>query len=149
MPVAARTLKTRKCKNCDRRKPHAEFVGRNGTVCSRCRKLGVRRASRALRLKQTYGITLEEYDRILEVQGGKCGGCGGVRPYNLHVDHDHKVERAALARGVPASEAARISVRGGLCRSCNGILRDARDSSGKLRQLADYLDAPPAWQVLR
>lgn len=147
--MVAKVSLTRKCKSCDQRRPHGDYVGQRGTVCSRCRRLGVKRASRALRLKKTYGITMEEYDQILILQGGVCGGCGGARAYNLHVDHDHKVERAALAKGMSPTEAARISVRGLACKGCNGMFRDVRDNAPRLRRMADYLDSPPAWEVLR
>jgi Recombination endonuclease VII len=44
------------------------------------------------RLQSTYGITLEEYNKILEIQGGCCAACG--RPAtafntSLNVDHEH------------------------------------------------------------
>ena len=43
-----------------------------------------------LRLQKTYGITLEEYNRLLEDGDGRCWICG-VEPLarRLHVDHDH------------------------------------------------------------
>jgi hypothetical protein len=100
---------------------------------------GSRRTSRALRLRQTYGITVAEADAILEVQGGKCV-CGGLRGYHLHVDHDHAVE---------ARSGVRASVRGRLCKRCNGVLRDVRDSPATLRALADYLEDWPARKVIQ
>ena len=44
------------------------------------------------RLRATYGITLEQYNQILEAQDGKCATCG--RPatafsVSLAVDHEH------------------------------------------------------------
>lgn len=44
------------------------------------------------RLRQTYGITLEQYNQILVAQDGKCAICG--RPatdfsISLNVDHEH------------------------------------------------------------
>jgi hypothetical protein len=59
---------------------------------------------RAGALKRRYGITPEQYDKMLERQGGKCAICrrppGAKR---LAVDHDHKTKR----------------VRGALCYICN------------------------------
>lgn len=58
-------------------------------------------------LRQRYGITVEDYDRMLEEQGGHCALCPavpGVR--RLHVDHDHVTGR----------------VRGLLCLPCNGAV---------------------------
>jgi hypothetical protein len=100
-------------------------------------------------VRQTYGITVHEADEILKVQGGVCAGCLGTRRYHLHVDHDHKVEKAQLAEGKSAQSAARASVRGRLCARCNKILRDSRDNPDLLRRLADYLDSPPAKEVLQ
>lgn len=42
-------------------------------------------------LKQNYGLTLEDYDRMLESQGGVCAICGDPPRDDiaLHVDHCH------------------------------------------------------------
>jgi len=60
--------------------------------------------SRRHALKKQYGITLEDYGRVLADQGGGCAVCG-ERPkkFRLAVDHDHTT-------GV---------VRGLLCVKCN------------------------------
>ncbi len=53
------------------------------------------------RLRKTYGITLEQYNAILEFQGGRCAICGRL-PKNapLQVDHVHfKVEASPSACG--------------------------------------------------
>ena len=54
-----------------------------------------------------YGITIEEYESLVALQGNKCAICGRVggegRGKVLHIDHNHKT-------GV---------VRGLLCKSCN------------------------------
>lgn len=56
-------------------------------------------------LKRKYGITLAEYDQMLEEQHGVCAICGGADPSGrrLAVDHDHETGK----------------VRGLLCTSCN------------------------------
>ena len=48
--------------------------------------------ARDKRLRKSYGWTLEMYNRLFEIQGGKCGACGrppkpGGMPLNL--DHVH------------------------------------------------------------
>ena len=49
-------------------------------------------SDRKSHLKRKYGLTLEEYDAMLEAQGGVCAICGEPRPEErtLHVDHDHE-----------------------------------------------------------
>lgn len=42
-------------------------------------------------LKMKYGITVEEYERMLAAQDGKCAICAGLpKRYRLAVDHDHQ-----------------------------------------------------------
>src|SRR5947209_8437672 len=52
---------------------------------------GKRLADRTSYLKRTYGMTMEQYDAMLEAQNGGCCICS--RPpredISLHVDHDH------------------------------------------------------------
>lgn len=60
---------------------------------------------REYELRNRYGITPEDYDRMLEEQGGVCAICEGACPTGrrLAVDHDHETGR----------------VRGLLCVNCN------------------------------
>ena len=54
--------------------------------------------------REAYGITLDEYERMLKVQNGVCGICGRApKRYRLAVDHDHETGK----------------VRGLLCHTCN------------------------------
>ncbi len=49
-------------------------------------------SSREYHLRRTYGITLEQYQELLEKQDYKCAVCEKKQTslkYNLHVDHDH------------------------------------------------------------
>ena len=89
----------------------------------------VKQRERAGHLKRKFGLTLEEYDQMLEAQGGGCAICG--RPPNekisLHVDHDH----------------ATGAVRGLLCFPCNQALAQLQESpdivASALRYLMRYL----------
>ena len=56
-------------------------------------------------LKNSYGLTLEQYDKMVEDQGEVCAICGeiNVSGHRLLVDHDHKTGK----------------VRGLLCYRCN------------------------------
>lgn len=82
-------------------------------------------------LRSKYGITLEDYGRLLINQGGGCAIChrsdAGVSDgRRLHVDHDHQTGR----------------VRGLLCHSCNSLLGHARDQQDILRGAVRYLSLP-------
>ena len=50
-----------------------------------------------LRLQKTYGITLEEYNKLLKVDNGTCWICGRLPgEKRLHVDHDHSWTKTKL-----------------------------------------------------
>jgi hypothetical protein len=91
------------------------------------------REARSYQLKRKYGIDIDQYDAIKEVQGGKCALCrvatGKARA--LAVDHDH----------------ATGEVRGLLCLPCNhkGLGWVEKIS---MERLAAYLSDPPARKVL-
>lgn len=138
----------RVCTKCEVNRISTQFTSERARVCNPCKKLSTRRSAKAARLWKLYGITIEEYEAILALQGGVCAGCGQKRSYPLHVDHDHAVERALLAQGLEPHLAARGSVRGLLCRKDNKVLRDVRDNASNLRQLADYITFPPAKELL-
>jgi hypothetical protein len=77
-------------------------------------------------LKRTYGITLEEYDEMLERQGGRCAICRREpRPdISLHVDHVHSTG----------------ALRGLLCFSCNVTVGLIREDRSRLGAIGAYLD---------
>lgn len=80
--------------------------------------------TRKTRLKCTYGITPEQYERMFRNQQGRCAIC--ERPpknVRLAVDHDH-------ATGF---------VRGLLCTACNRALAAFHDKPGLLDRAAAYL----------
>jgi hypothetical protein len=130
----------RKCHGeCGLNRQTASFSSKNATVCNVCKKKTSRATARRRHLKMTYGITPEEYDAILARQGGVCAICKGSRSYNLAVDHDH---------AIAAEFSLRESIRGLLCKRCNKLLRDVRDSVEVLRAAADYTINPPAKKVL-
>ncbi|MCI0562656.1 MAG: endonuclease VII domain-containing protein [Nitrososphaera sp.] len=95
-------------------------------------------------LVRTYGITLNEYNRILEAQGGVCWICKRP-PTNraLNVDHKHEVgERRRDPRG------KRPRVRGLLCWRCNASIAKFDDNPTLLRSAAEYLESCPAQEIL-
>ena len=76
-------------------------------------------------LKNKFGLTLDDYDRLYEQQHGVCAICGGINDggRRLLVDHDHKTER----------------VRGLLCIRCNSLLGHAHDDVTVLAKAIAYL----------
>lgn len=80
-------------------------------VCKWCKNkdldVGSRTWQRRIHLKNRYGITLEDYDAMLILQGGACGICKRLpNPKELYVDHDHVTGE----------------IRGLLCNRCNVVL---------------------------
>lgn len=61
--------------------------------------------TRAVKLRINYGLTIQQFDEMLQRQGGLCAICQRAFASNLppHVDHDHATDR----------------VRSLLCGSCN------------------------------
>src|SRR3990167_292412 len=75
-----------------------------------------------------YGITASEYERLFEIQCGKCAickipNCGDSRGGRFHVDHCHATKR----------------VRGLLCTNCNLGIGKFHDDPIRLEQAAMYL----------
>jgi hypothetical protein len=80
-----------------------------------------------------YGLTIEDYERLWDKQGGKCANprCAATflrsamnrKVDGLHVDHDHVTGR----------------VRGLLCPRCNTALGHIGDDRDRLLGLVEYL----------
>lgn len=86
-----------------------------------------KRSAAATKLRQRFGLTLEDYERMYEEQAGKCLTCDSSeshRGHRLAVDHCHTTGK----------------VRGLLCKSCNVALGNARENPNILRRLAEYAE---------
>lgn len=70
-----------------------------------------------------YGITLDQYNGLVELQNGVCRLCGAVEKKKLSVDHDHLT-------GV---------VRGLLCNKCNTAIGMLGDTAEALLRVVDYI----------
>lgn len=81
-------------------------------------------------LRTTFGISLTDYERIFEEQGGVCAMCHEAETVRVHgrvrrlaVDHDHETgQRRAL-----------------LCHHCNIALGVLRDDPARCEAARDYL----------
>jgi len=128
------TAKRKQCKRCLKNRDLKFFTGPRGRFCSDCRRRRRSASAHDRRVSETYGLRPGEYEVLFAAQGGVCAICKESRRERLSVDHDHKT-------GV---------VRGLLCRRCNNYLlaKGAKDRPEVLRAAAEYLDHPPAVQVL-
>lgn len=137
------------CSDCGEEKPQSEFPLKRShggkyayyfkwcKSCERVRHKAWRDAnpdkmaaiSRRATLKQ-YGLTEEDYQALLQAQGGLCAICrqppsgNGASKRNLVIDHDHDT-------GV---------VRGLLCDGCNRTLGIMGEDPQRLRAAATYLE---------
>jgi hypothetical protein len=95
---------------------------------SRC-KADASKARADARTEKVYGVGPDEYDRLFELQGGKCAICRKRQiDRRLAVDHNHKTGEA----------------RGLLCKRCNhDLLGAAYDTVEILQAAVLYLTTPP------
>ena len=136
----------RKCKKCGETKDLETgfyLTGRKNDkpdarhyTCKECTKQRVKAAAEAnpdaqrrRDYKRKYGITIEEYEHMLELQGGKCALCPSTTPGGRHaqqhwcVDHDHVTGK----------------VRELLCNDCNLVLGIIKDSPEHLGRMITYI----------
>jgi hypothetical protein len=95
-------------------------------------------AIRGHRLRLTYGLTLEQFEQLVEAQRGCCAICRSPLDRHkargsgsAHVDHCH-VKR---------------TVRGILCHDCNVGLGAFRDNAERLQSAMEYLARAAALQA--
>ncbi len=134
---------TKLCTGCWIVKPLSDFMkmtkgGRKG-VSPQCRSCTLKKQKeeyangkgRDERLKRLFGsdFGLEQYEALLQQQGGGCAICGrkdsGRKDNRLSVDHNHETG----------------AVRGILCVKCNSILGMTDDNPNRLEAAARYLRA--------
>lgn len=146
-------MRTKKCPRCAEQKPVGAFAvdrGRKTGLQSYCRpcQAGTARAIReadiekyraksrawyhahpkswwGIRLTQRYGLSLDDYDRMLISQSGRCLVCGNDFKHSRdsNVDHCHKTGR----------------VRGILCTACNSGIGYFRDDPTIMESAITYL----------
>lgn len=122
------------CRVCKKLEPLCGFVAwknakgekRFCKICIDCSRIRFRRQT----LRKKYGITLEDYDRMLKEQGGKCALCGRIGSGrksdrgNLLVDHDHQTKKN----------------RGLLCYLCNRALAAWGDNVVGIKRVLEYVE---------
>lgn len=130
------------CTKCKRNKPLGGFSRHSGgkfytrSECTDCCVARVQKwkkanpeKNREYNLRRNWAIggvncTVEQYNEMQRVQGGRCAICDGPPGKNgLHVDHDHKT----------------LKVRAPLCVKCNPGLGQFQDRPSLLIKAADYI----------
>lgn len=125
-----RELELRICIRCNKEKETYKFNSYIHTktnlkyyknVCNHCK-------TRQTTLKYKYGITQDDYNRMLEEQEGHCYICPSTSSQNLNneyfdIDHDHKTGK----------------VRGLLCHKCNKALGFFQDNIEIMENALVYL----------
>jgi len=112
------------CAGCQTFRDHEDFA-KGATACRACKSAKTHGAM----IEKTYGLTSEQYDALLERQGGRCAICRAKpKSIRLAVDHDHGTGE----------------VRGLLCSRCNhDLLGSAWDSLAMATALWHYMNTPP------
>ncbi len=122
------------CKVCDAKRkkeayiPHPREVNSYKTILENGKRVLIdkeakRQYDKSYRLMKKFGITPEDYDKMFEMQDGKCAICHKNSGRTLHVDHNHKTGK----------------VRGLLCFQCNLVLGYSYDDTEILRNATLYL----------
>lgn len=129
------------CNKCNTTKPLSEFHRNknkkdgHASTCKACNNARVRLdkrgkynpvSNRRKHLLRTYGMTPEQYDAMLEAQGGVCAICKRperIKGRRLCVDHCHSTGE----------------VRGLLCNACNIALGKLEDNLESIKVAIKYL----------
>lgn len=124
-----------KCKACVHAYDQNRYAGQRDRFLEArrawVRRVGVevaRRSTRKAQMKRTYGITLDDYDKMVADRGGACDICGCVPTEDTHkkslcVDHDHETGE----------------IRGLLCSACNAAIGLFKDDPAVLSKAIAYL----------
>ena len=116
------------CRECEKEANKARYIPRpkRERVVRSDKEISLGAKKRML--KHRYGITIEEYEAMYEIQNGVCAICenefklGGHK--GLYVDHDHSTGE----------------VRGLLCSSCNSAIGKLRESKIIIENAIKYLN---------
>jgi hypothetical protein len=132
MTITNNSHPTKRCPRCrTHRDPSwfsADYARPDGRACW-CKP-----CSRAAWRERTWGIGQEEFDRILEAQGGGCGICH----VPLEVDG---ADTSRSANGLRVDRTEDGKVRGFLCGECRTGLRGFQGDVDRLREAAGYIQS--------
>lgn len=134
----------RPCLNADSRKRHAirkldpEYRARRNATARKNKALNPRSymMRRGEWLKYRFGLTLEDYDKMLSYQNGVCAICQQKckTGKGLGIDHDH--------RCCSGNKSCGKCIRGLLCANCNGAIGMLQEDVAILKKAIVYLTSP-------
>lgn len=103
-----------------------EYRKKNPDACRERDKDKYQNRGRFYHIKRRYGLTKDQFQMMLQSQGGVCAICvqSCQTKDHLSVDHDHRTGQ----------------VRGLLCHRCNTLLGKSEDNPTILREAALYLE---------
>ena len=145
----------RKCRKCSTERPLEDYYltpsGNPRWVCKICmiryqkevvpHQETFKNNRHGYVLKSRFNITKEDYDLLLEKQGGGCGICESKIPQQnrryFSVDHDHSCCSTA-------GKSCGKCVRGLLCARCNWALGGLGDSIEMVEKALNYLKNTPS-----
>lgn len=119
---------TKVCPQCKRKLSSSQFnlsrISYDGlsSRCSECASL------------EKLGLTLQQYNKLLEMQNGKCAVCQIAESNGhgrFHVDHDHSCCPGRMKCGNCAL--------GLVCSKCNLAMGSFKDSSDLIKKASNYL----------
>ena len=104
-----------RCYHCDKKRSKRYYAANKDKIKPK---------ARGRQLRYLYGITIEDYNRLLSSQNSQCAICGNIPlSRGLMVDHNHTT-------GV---------VRGLLCSRCNFMIGLGDDNKETFKRAMEYL----------
>ncbi|WP_422399181.1 endonuclease domain-containing protein [Streptomyces netropsis] len=130
------------CRSCEEELSISEFqVSDRGTPALDCKN-----CKAAKHTERMYGLSREQFDALLDSQGGGCAICGAAEAgygRRWHIDHDHGC--------CPSERACGQCVRGILCLTCNarGLPWYERlpEHMKTINPINEYLKNPPGQKL--
>lgn len=129
------------CRPCSKereRKRRAEGLGGDPAARSLESKRRRPRQVRSAWMLRRYGITLEQFEELIQEQNGQCRICERGITTETQLDAQMK-RRATVNTAVVDHDHATGKVRGALCMLCNRGLGDFKDNVSALERAVEYL----------
>ena len=115
------------CRNCDRYLSENMFYSVTKTYCMECY-----RDRENIKTLKRFNITQEQYDSILQKQGGMCKICKkDNKGKRLCIDHDHSCCSGRYSCGK--------CIRGLLCNQCNRFIGEVNEDIDRLKSMVKYI----------